>query len=139
LPDLQLESYVSGMSGHRTPRDLAMMIDLWRRVHKRYERPFSVALISFGFSDTIETVRQLQAETMVWQIIGDSLRDTDLVAALEHQLVLLLPETPPENTGHVVDRINARLVEATGSAAHVRAELVAEDKLAALIRVLLGG
>lgn len=137
LPSLGLESFASGMTGHRAPHDLAMMIDFATRVHKRYERPFAVILIKFSFSDEPHALDQLRAETLLWDIIRGMLRDTDFIAALEHQLVLLLPETSADSASAVVQRVNERLEEATKLSTQIRAEVIAEDRLAGLMDILL--
>ncbi len=136
LPSLELESFVSGMSGHRAPRDLALMIDFEDRVHRRYERPFSVVTISFLPSDSVEAVDQLRAETLVWDIIRGALRETDFIAALEHQLVLLLPETEPVGANGVVDRINKLLTKSTAFSSFIKAEILADDKIPALLDIM---
>ena len=113
-----------------------MMIDFCARVHNRYERPFAVILIKFLFPDAPQDLDQARTETMVWDIIRGAVRDVDLIAAMEHQLVLLLPETPPENASVVVERVNSRLAEATASSTHIQTEVVTEDQLPGLMDLL---
>ena len=136
LPSLELESFVSDVRGHRAPRDLALLIDFEDRVHRRYHRPFSVVTISFLASDGVQSVEQLQTESMVWDIIRSALRETDFIAALEHQLVLLLPETEPTGAGLAVQRINKLLADTTSVSAQVRAEVLADEKIPALIEIM---
>ena len=138
LPSLGLEAFVAGVTGHRAPRDLALMIDFADRVHRRYERPFSIVTISFLVADDSRSIEQLRAESMVWDIIRGTLRESDFIAALERQLVLLLPETPHAGAGIVVDRINKRLAEATAKAPHIRAEILTDDKVPALVEIMRG-
>ena len=138
LPSLGLESFVAGVTGHRAPRDFALMIDFADRVQRRYERPFSIVTISFLVSDDSRSIEQLRAESMVWDIIRGTLRESDFIAALEHQLVLLLPETEPAGAKIVVDRINTRLAEATAESPHIRAEILTADKIPALVEIMRG-
>lgn len=138
LPELELDSFVSGMTGHRAPRDLAMILDFEEKVRRRYKRPFTVLTISFLNSDDFKAVDQLRAESSVWDIIRGALRETDFIAALERQLVLLLPETEAAGASLVVERINGLLAEATEFSEHVRAEVLAEDKVPPLIDVMRG-
>ena len=136
LPSLGLETFVAGVTGHRAPRDLALMIDFADRVHRRYDRPFSVVTINFLVADDSGSLEQLRAESMVWDIIRGTLRESDFIAALERQLVLLLPETEPGGAGIVVGRINKRLAEVTAEAPNIRAEILTEDKVPALVEIM---
>ncbi len=136
LPSLDLEGFISGMSAYRPSRDLAMMLDFAVRVRRRYDRQFVVVLVNFALSGMVEAIDQLRAETMVWDILRGSLRDTDFIAACEHQLILLLPETPPENASRMVERINKQLSDATALSAGIQAEILPEEKIPGLIDIL---
>jgi TackOD1 domain-containing protein len=137
LPTLGLDSLMTGVAGHRAPRDLAMMIDFAARLYHRYQRSFAVIVIDFQFGETPRAMDQIRAETLVWDVIRGAIRESDFVAALEHQLVLLMPETPPENADVVVDRVNRKLSETSVSQARINAQVVGVDHVAGLIDELL--
>jgi len=136
LPSMDLEGFISGMSAYRPSRDLAMMLDFSVRVRRRYDRQFVVILVNFSLSDMVGATDQLRAETLVWDILRGSLRDTDFIAACEHQLVLLLPETPGENASLMVERINRQLSDATALSTGIQAEILPEEKIPGLIDIL---
>ena len=101
------------------------------------ERAFAVILIKFLFTDAPQELDQVRTETMVWDIIRGAVRDADFITALEHQLVLLLPETTTDGASTVVERVNSRLAEATASSAQIQTEVVTEEKLPGLMDLLL--
>jgi hypothetical protein len=137
LPTLGLANLMSGMAGHRAPRDLAMMVDFAARLHHRYDRPFAVILIDFQFGDSPRAMDQIRAETLIWDVIRGAIRESDFVAALDRQLVLLMPETPPKNATVVVDRVNQKLSKTSVSEARIQAQVVGEDRIQGLMDELL--
>ena len=139
LPKLGLEGFLKGVEALRAPRDLALMIDFAGRLNRRYERPFAIVLIHFSFSEGMYLADQARAERLVVDVIRGILRETDLITAHEHQLVLFLPETAPANAKFVIERINEHLAKATGAGWDVGGEVVAENKVPALIDLLARG
>lgn len=137
LPTLGLANLMSGMAGHRAPRDLAMMVDFAARLHHRYDRPFSVIIIDFKHTQTPQAMDKIRAETLIWDVIRGAIRESDFVTALEHQLVLLMPETPPKNATVVVDRVNQKLSTTSISEAQIQAQIVGEDQVPGLMDELL--
>ncbi len=139
LPNLGLEGFLKGVEALRAPRDLALMIDSADRLNRRYDRPFTIVLIHFSFSEGMHVANQTRAERLVVDVICGVLRETDLIAALEDQLVLFLPETAPASAQVVIERINEYLAKAIGAGWEVRAEVVAESKVPGLIDLLTRG
>lgn len=136
LPFVELKSFVSNINGYRTPHDLAIMMDLEERVRRRYDRPFSIVTISFSPAQGMAGFDLLRVESMVWDIIRGALRETDFIAALQHQLVLLLPETRAENALMLVDRLNALLAETTTVSSQISVELLPDKKIPALVDIM---
>lgn len=139
LPGIGLDSLLDRLPGWRTPRDFALMLDLNHRLAARYSRPYAVlqvdaaatpeALAQFGKSGAA------QMQSLLVDLVRQSMRETDCFAAVDNRILLLLPETPPDKCDALVERLHARAAAALGQ----RIQLVVrlnEQEVAVLIERL---
>ena len=139
LPGSGLERLLDGLPGWRTPRDLALVLDLNHRLATRYNRPYAVlqvdtstspeALAQFGSSGAA------QMQSLLVDLVRQSMRETDCFAAVDNRLLLLLPETPPDKCDALVERLHARTAAALGQRIQLAVRLN-EQEIAVLIERL---
>jgi len=116
LPNTDLNAHLRGCGvlGHQAPRDLAMLMSHARRVHQRYARPYLVFTLRPNPAPDLPAAERSRIYTLVADIVRDTLRESDYVAAIHQDLYILLPETPRENADRVRERLTERLREAMG-------------------------
>ena len=85
---------------------------------KRYNRALSLVMIDVdhfkSINDNYGHATGDHVLTNVGHILGDSLRDSDILARIGgEEFVLLLPDTPKSNAEHVAERMRAQLASTT--------------------------
>lgn len=143
LPSISFDVLTGNMLGRRTPRDLAMLINMSHRVYHRYKRDYSVLLINTMLSDEdLEIARagaKAKVQKLVVDLLGETIRETDSLAIVGDTMVVLLPETPQENSLILGERLNEKIDEALGVHAQAGAKVVDDEEIPALIDMLSKG
>lgn len=143
LPSISFDSLTGNMLGRRTPRDLAMLINMSHRVYNRYKRDYSVLLINTMVADEeLETARpgaKAKVQKLVVDLLGETVRETDSLAVISDTMVVLLPETPKENSSVLGQRLNTKIDEVLGAHAQAGAQMVGDEEIEALIDMLSKG
>ncbi|MGD8785017.1 MAG: diguanylate cyclase [Thioalkalispiraceae bacterium] len=85
---------------------------------KRYDRPLSIVMIDVdhfkSINDQYGHAAGDQVLSNVGHILGDSLRDSDVLARIGgEEFVLLLPDTPEDNAESVAERMREQLARST--------------------------
>lgn len=115
LPKTDLAELIRGVPGEQAPRDLGILINYARRIHARYDRPFFVLVVQPAPSAEIPPAERRRAYSLIADVVRTTLRESDFVAALADQLVILLPETPPSDAERVRARLHNQLAESMGT------------------------
>lgn len=134
LPTTDLSQMLAGreMPGHQAPRDLAVLLTYSRRVQARYERPFLVMTASPDLSAVPSVAERGRIYARLADVIGETLRDSDFVTVVDQEIVLFLPETPPDHAARVRERLAERLQSAMGENGRATIAEVDADSLDAL-------
>ena len=140
LPRLSLDALTDELSGRRSPRDLAMIINLTHGVYERYEREYSLLVINTVIMDeevsaTIDNV-QAKVQRLVVDLLGETIRETDYLAVVDNTIVILLPETSHENSEIMVRRLNDKINEVLGKETQASAKVVEYSKADSIIDML---
>jgi diguanylate cyclase (GGDEF)-like protein/PAS domain S-box-containing protein len=104
---------------------------------KRYSRPLSVVMIDVDHFKLINDQHGHAAGdhvlTNVGHILGDSLRDSDVLARIGgEEFVLLLPDTPQANAEFVAERMRAQLANSTIRFEDIELKITASFGVAAI-------
>lgn len=136
LPHAGLECLLDSLPGWRTPRDFALTLDLSRRLHARYSRPYAVLRIDAQASaEAMERYGRAgvaQMHQMLADLVRQTVRETDCFAQIDGKLLLLLPETSREHCEVLFERLRTRAAEMLGPHVQLLAQLD-EEQIDALI------
>jgi diguanylate cyclase (GGDEF)-like protein/PAS domain S-box-containing protein len=104
---------------------------------KRYSRPLSIVMIDVDHFKSINDQHGHAAGdhvlTNVGHILGDSLRDSDVLARIGgEEFVLLLPDTPQANAEFVAERMRAQLANSTIRFEEIELKITASFGVAAI-------
>ena len=117
-----------------------MMIDLADRLRNRYERSFSVMRIDTSLTtaqqEKLGASGQAKAQKLVTDLLRETVRETDFLALIDKVIIVFLPETPHDNSAHLVDRLNDKVVKVMGDDATLDISLMAEPDVPALVSAL---
>ena len=115
LPNRSLQSVFIQNFGAMHFADFLSAARILSGVAKRHQRPLSGLTLRIGDVEKIADETGHSALTAVYRQLGDiitqTLRDTDLVTALDGVIHVLLPETPPEHNEVVRKRIEAEIAQ----------------------------
>ena len=104
---------------------------------RRYERPLSLVMIDVdhfkSINDTYGHAAGDHVLTNVGHILGDSLRESDILARIGgEEFVLLLPDTPKANAEHVAERMREQLANSTIKYQNIEISITASFGVAAI-------
>ncbi len=131
LPGINLENFLNGMPGWRTPRDFALSLDMSHRLSTRYRRPYS--LLQLDTAATADAIAEFgragaaQIQSLMIDLVRETVRETDFFAAVDRRLLLLLPETSNDKCDVLIERLQLRAAEALGRRVQLAARLNEEQ------------
>lgn len=140
LPFSTLESIISHYRGAYALRDFLTLLQFQRSVVQRYERPLTLVELEIR---NVEALRREsgarsmnRAFAMLAEIVSETLRRSDAVAATGTSLYILLPETDALHTQLLGERIIAEARKTLAVALDISYRAVANEELEALIESL---
>ncbi|WP_230534179.1 TackOD1 domain-containing metal-binding protein [Microvirga roseola] len=138
LPGTGVEGLLNGLPGWRTPRDLALMIDLAHRIGVRYGRPYAVLEIDLSATESgvaaLGEVGIAKLQRVMVDVISETVRDSDFLATFDRKILLFLPETSHENCHFLLNRLRARVTKTLGDRAQISARIVPEAEIPILVQ-----
>lgn len=138
LPGIGLEGLLNGLPGWRTPRDLALMIDLAHRIGVRYKRPFAVLEIDLSATESgvaaLGEVGVAKLQRVMVDVISETVRESDFLAVFDRKILLFLPETSHDNCQFLLNRLQASVVKTLGERVLISARAVPVAEIPILVQ-----
>lgn len=137
LPHSSLESVLEVNRAAYSRRDFYTVLKFYSSVAVRYDRPVSVWALTIKNVDTLKAKIGGRGLSKVFLLVSDviaqSLRKCDAIAAAGETLFALLPETDPNLTDMLVDRLKQQVSAQIAVDVELDAETFGSDEIGTVL------
>jgi hypothetical protein len=139
LPRIDLDAILTRFPRAKTKRDLLMLLESHIKIAERYDRPLTVCRLRVANAGALQrelgTVGYADALNTFLSFVVETLRETDLIAADEGDILIVFPETASKWVDAALSRVEARNARMMAKPFVLEREIAADrDTIAAMIR-----